>query len=208
MKLSEYAKKHNIKYRAAWNRFKAGKIPNAKMIDGHVVIEEESPFTTTNVVIYARVSSGENKTNLDSQADRLCQYATAKGYTIVKVIKEVGSGVNDSRKQLQSVLSSDDDWAILLVEHKDRLTRFGFNYIDTLMKKMGRIVEVVNLTDDKASDLMQDLISVIYSFSAKMYGLRRSKRKTEQIIELLKSEDSDGKEESKCQSLFDSEWNT
>jgi len=208
MKLSEYAKKHNIKYRAAWNRFKAGKIPNAKMIDGHVVIEEESPFTTTNVVIYARVSSGENKTNLESQADRLCQYATAKGYTIVKVIKEVGSGVNDSRKQLQSVLSSDDDWAILLVEHKDRLTRFGFNYIDTLMKKMGRIVEVVNLTDDKASDLMQDLISVIYSFSAKMYGLRRSKRKTEQIIELLKSEDSDGKEESKCQSLFDSEWNT
>jgi len=208
MKLSEYAKKHNIKYRAAWNRFKAGKIPNAKMIDGHVVIEEESPFTTTNVVIYARVSSGENKTNLDSQADRLCQYATAKGYTIVKVIKEVGSGVNDSRKQLQSVLSSDDDWAILLVEHKDRLTRFGFNYIDTLMKKMGRIVEVVNLTEDKASDLMQDLISVIYSFSAKMYGLRRSKRKTEQIIELLKSEDSDGKEESKCQSLFDSEWNT
>jgi len=178
------------------------------MIDGHVVIEEESPFTTTNVVIYARVSSGENKTNLDSQADRLCQYATAKGYTIVKVIKEVGSGVNDSRKQLQSVLSSDDDWAILLVEHKDRLTRFGFNYIDTLMKKMGRIVEVVNLTEDKASDLMQDLISVIYSFSAKMYGLRRSKRKTEQIIELLKSEDSDGKEESKCQNLFDSEWNT
>ena len=125
MKLSEYAKKHNIQYRAAWNRFKAGKIPNAKMIDGHVVIEEESPFNTKNVIIYARVSSSENKTNLEAQAERLCQYATAKGYTIVKVVKEVGSGVNDNRKQLQALLSSDEDWAIVIVEHKDRLTRVG-----------------------------------------------------------------------------------
>ena len=142
MKLSEYAKKHNIQYRAAWNRFKAGKIPNAKMVDGHVVIEEQSPFNTKNVIIYARVSSSENKTNLESQAERLCQYATAKGYTIVKVVKEVGSGVNDNRKQLQALLSSDDDWAILIVEHKDRLTRFGFNYISTLMTKMELIDEL------------------------------------------------------------------
>lgn len=207
MKLSEYAKKHNIQYRAAWNRFKAGKIPNAKMIDGRVVIEEESPFNTKNVIIYARVSSSENKTNLEAQAERLCQYATAKGYTIVKVVKEVGSGVNDNRKQLQALLSSDEDWAIVIVEHKDRLTRFGFNYISTLMTKMGRFVEVVNQAEDKSTDLMQDLISVIYSFSAKMYGMRRSKRKTEQIIELLNREESDGEKEVECQSLFDAEWN-
>ena len=62
-------------------------------------------------------------------------------------------------------------------------------------------------SEDKTTDLMQDLISVIYSFSAKMYGLRRSKRKTEQIIELLNREESDGEKEVECQSLFDAEWN-
>jgi len=63
-----YAKKHNIQYRSAWNRFKAGKIPNAKMFDGHVVIEEVSPFSTNSVVIYARVSSSENKSNLEANS--------------------------------------------------------------------------------------------------------------------------------------------
>lgn len=204
MKLSEYAKKHNIQYRSAWNRFKAGKIPNAKMFDGHVVIEEESPFSTNNVVIYARVSSSENKSNLEAQAERLKQYAIAKGYTIIQVIKEVGSGVNDNRKQLQKLFSSDEDWAILVVEHKDRLTRFGFNYIDALMTKMGKKIEVVNLAEDEKADLVQDLISIIYSFSAKMYGLRRSKRKTEQIIKLLESTDDGQEEDSEQHScLFD-----
>ena len=204
MKLSEYAKKHNIQYRSAWNRFKAGKIPNAKMFDGHVVIEEVSPFSTNNVVIYARVSSSENKSNLEAQAERLKQYAIAKGYTIIQVIKEVGSGVNDNRKQLQKLFSSDEDWAILIVEHKDRLTRFGFNYIDALMTKMGKKIEVVNLAEDEKADLVQDLISIIYSFSAKMYGLRRSKRKTEQIIKLLESTDDEQEEDSEQHScLFD-----
>ncbi len=204
MKLSEYAKKHNIQYRSAWNRFKAGKIPNARMFDGHVVIEEVSPFSTNNVVIYARVSSSENKSNLEAQAERLKQYAIAKGYTIIQVIKEVGSGVNDNRKQLQKLFSSDEDWAILIVEHKDRLTRFGFNYIDALMTKMGKKIEVVNLAEDEKADLVQDLISIIYSFSAKMYGLRRSKRKTEQIIKLLESTDDGQEEDSEQHScLFD-----
>ena len=204
MKLSEYAKKHNIQYRSAWNRFKAGKIPNAKMFDGHVVIEEVSPFSTNSVVIYARVSSSENKSYLEAQAERLKQYAIAKGYTIIQVIKEVGSGVNDNRKQLQKLFSSDDDWAILIVEHKDRLTRFGFNYIDALMTKMGKKIEVVNLAEDEKADLVQDLISIIYSFSAKMYGLRRSKRKTEQIIKLLESTDDGQEEDSEQHScLFD-----
>lgn len=204
MKLSEYAKKHNIQYRSAWNRFKAGKIPNAKMFDGHVVIEEVSPFSTNSVVIYARVSSSENKSNLEAQAERLKQYAIAKGYTIIQVIKEVGSGVNDNRKQLQKLFSSDEDWAILIVEHKDRLTRFGFNYIDALMTKMGKKIEVVNLAEDEKADLVQDLISIIYSFSAKMYGLRRSKRKTEQIIKLLESTDDGQEEDSEQHScLFD-----
>ena len=123
---------------------------------------------------------------------RLKEYSMARGYQIVEVVKEVGSGVNDNRKKLKKLLES-DSWGTLIVEHKDRLTRFGFNYIEILLNKEGRKIEVVNLAEDEKSDLMQDLVSIIYSFSAKMYGFRRSKRKTEEIIKLLEEDSKDAK---------------
>lgn len=87
--------------------------------------------------IYARVSSAENKKNLDAQAERLTNYAMAKGYRIYKVVKEVGSGLNDNRKQLAKILV-DDNYNILIVEHKDRLARFGTNYLSLLLEKTGK----------------------------------------------------------------------
>ena len=72
-----------------------------------------------------------DKTNVDSQAERLISYANARGYKVGKVIKEVGSGVNDSHPKL-IVLLKDLSLNLIIVEHKDRLTRFGFNYIRNL----------------------------------------------------------------------------
>jgi predicted site-specific integrase-resolvase len=192
IKLSTYAKSHSVTYRTAWNRFNAGKIPNAfKSNDGTILIKVvNEKVDLSKVAIYARVSSSQNKNNLENQADRLKQYCIAKGYQITEIEKEVGSGVNDSRKKLKKLLES-DSWGIIVVEHKDRLTRFGFNYIEILLNKEGRKIEVVNMAEDEKSDLMTDLISIIYSFSAKMYGLRRSKRKTEKIIECIESEKDD-----------------
>ena len=190
IKLSEYAKLHSVTYRTAWNWYKAGKIRDAfKDEYGNILvkIKEETPIEN-RVAIYARVSSNENKKNLEAQADRLKQYAIAKGYQIAYVVKEVGSGVNDNRKKLLSLLQK-DDYGILLVEHKDRLTRFGFNYIKSLLEKEKKRIEVVNEAEDNKSDLMQDLISILYSFSARLYGLKRSKRKTEKIIRCLKEDD-------------------
>jgi predicted site-specific integrase-resolvase len=192
IKLCDYAKNHSVTYRTAWNRFNAGKIPNSfKNADGQILIEvvNEKNIDWTKVAIYARVSSNKNRADLDKQAKRLTQYATAKGYQIVEVIKEVGSGVNDNRKKLKKLLES-EKWGTLIVEHKDRLTRFGFNYIEVLLNKESRKIEVVNLAEDEKSDLMQDLVSVIYSFSAKLYGLRKSKRKTEEIIKFLERDDT------------------
>jgi len=190
IKLSEYAKLHSVTYRTAWNWYKAGKIKNAfKDEYGNVLveIEEETPLES-KVAIYARVSSNENKSNLEVQTERLKQYAIAKGYQIVHIVKEVGSGVNDNRKKLLKLLQK-DDYGILLVEHKDRLTRFGFNYIKTLLEKDKKRIEVVNEAEDDKSDLMQDLVSILYSFSARLYGLRKSKRKTEKIIKCLEEND-------------------
>jgi putative resolvase len=79
------------------------------------------------------------------------------------------------------------DFDILVVEHKDRLTRFGFNYIDTLFNYLNKKIEVVNNVDNDKEDLIQDFISVITSFCARIYGLRRSRRRTEKLIDALKN---------------------
>jgi predicted site-specific integrase-resolvase len=194
MKLSDWAKKMGISYRRAWQMFKDGKLPNAKQLPtGTIVILEEEKtdlFSTQNIVaIYARVSSHENRDNLERQAERLKEYAIAKGYQIKHIVKEIGSGVNDARPKLIGLLNK-QDYSILLVEHKDRLTRFGFNYVRLLCEKQGKLIEVVNGAEDEKEDLIHDFVAVIYSFSARLYGLRRAKRKTERIIkEITQNED-------------------
>lgn len=188
--LSQYAKEHGVKYRAAWNRFKAGKIPTAyKDEHGTILVKKIINADNTNkAIIYTRVSSNENKSNLDSQADRISSFAIARGYQIIDIVKEVGSGLNDSRKKLTSILKR-DDYGILIVENKDILTRFGFNYLETLLNTKGVKIEVVNLAQDCKSDLIQDFISIIYSFSTRLYGLRRAKSKSNEIKKCLELTD-------------------
>ena len=138
MKLSVWARKEGIGYRAAWRMWKAGQLKAHQLPTGTIIVEEERPsILPDSVAIYVRVSSSEKRGNLDSQAERLTQYAIARGYRIYRVVKEVGSGVNDSRKQLLKLLT-DDGYSKTVVEHRDRLTRFGFNYIDTLLRQHGK----------------------------------------------------------------------
>ena len=195
MKLSTYAKQLGISYRTAWEWFKAGKIKDAfKTESGTIIVPEERTKKGDYVVIYARVSSSENKSNLNTQAERLTQYAIARGYQIKEVVKEVGSGINDNRPKLQKILREGKATKII-VEHKDRLTRFGYNYLSTLLLPLDCEIEVVNQTTEDKEDLMQDLVSIITSFCARYYGLRRSKRKTEKIIKELKEGNNNKNEE-------------
>ena len=185
MKLSAYAKKTGMCYKTAWNWYKAGKLAGYQAETGTIIVTEtERPSSSFRVAIYARVSSAENKTNLDAQAERLVGYCAAKGYQVAQIVKEIGSGVNDTRPKLMKLLQ-DTSIGVIVVEHKDRATRFGANYIATLLETQGRRLEIVNLADNGTEDLMQDLVAIIYSFSARMYGQRRAKRATEQIINTL-----------------------
>ena len=181
MKLSTYANKLGISYKTAWRMWKDGNIEHAYQLPtGTVIVEEPTQRKELHnvVCIYSRVSSSENKSNLEMQSKRLEEYAILRGYKIYKSVKEIGSGLNDNRKLLSKILV-DNKYNILLVEHKDRLTRFGFNYIDILFKSMGKTIEVVNISRDDNNDLMDDFVSVITSFCARIYGQRRCKRKTE-----------------------------
>jgi len=148
------------------------------------------------VVVYARVSANENRPNLNSQAERLCLYCAAKGWKVHKIVKEVGSGVNDGRKKLLALLA-DPTITVIVVEHKDRLTRFGFKYIETLLAIQGRRIEVVNVTENPIEDIIADFVSILYSFCAKLYGQRRAKRKTEKLVQELTDEAQAGKNTAK-----------
>jgi putative resolvase len=139
-------------------------------------------------VIYCRVSSTVNKSNLETQKERMINYANAKGYKVQEVITEFGSGINDKRPKLEKLLK-EQNFTKLIIEHKDRLTRLGFNYIETLLKKNDIEIEVVNNVDTDEEDIIQDFVSIITSFTARIYGKRRSKRKTELLIKELKEVD-------------------
>ncbi len=154
-----------------------------------IVVEENQPQPKQErVVIYARVSSAEHRENLDRQAERLTQYCITRGSQVAQVVKEIASGVNDSRPKLLALLK-DSSITLLVVEHKDRLTRFGFRYVETLLEIQGRKIEVVNLVENDKEDLLHDLASIVYSFCARLYGQRRAKRKTERLVEQLQAKD-------------------
>jgi len=86
---------------------------------------------------------------------------------------------------------SDRNFDILIVEHKDRLSRFGVNYIQILLAETGRALEIINGADNDKDDLMSDFAAIVTSFCARLYGQRRAKRKTEKIIaDLEKNGDS------------------
>ena len=188
MKLSAWAKRQGVCYRSSWNYFHAGQIPGAyRLPSGAIIVPDDKVIKKDFVVTYARVSSSENKDNLERQSQRLIDFCNAQGLQTHFNIKEIGSGLNDKRRKLESLLKNGKPTA-LVVEHKDRLCRFGFNYIEILCRHIGCELIVINNSETEREDLVQDFVSVITSFCARIYGQRRSKRKTERLIRELENE--------------------
>lgn len=191
-KLSEYSKLHGVTYRTAYSHFKRGLISGAYQLpSGTIVIPDyakEEVDKPEYVICYARVSSSENKNNLESQSHRIVSFCNAKGWKVAESIKEIGSGINDNRSKLNKVLK-DGIATKIVVEHKDRLTRFGFKYIEELCNKTHCEIVIINNIESQKEDLIQDFVSIITSFCAKIYGQRRSKRKTEKLIKELAEND-------------------
>src|SRR6266849_4822932 len=176
MKLSSYAKQIGISYNTAWRMWKRGQLRGYQLPTG-------------TVAVYARVSSSENRNNLDTQAERLISWCNAQGWSVFKVVKECGSGVNDQRPNFLALLA-DPKISQIVVEHKDRASRFGVAYIQTLLGLAGRELVVVNTANTSEDDLMGDFVAIITSFCARLYGRRRAKRKTEQVLAALEQNGS------------------
>jgi len=109
---------------------------------------------------------------------------------VSKVVKAMGSGVNDHRAKFLTLLE-DQRLTSIVVEHTDRATRFGFRYLDSLLRGQGRSLEVVNRAENHREALLADLMSIDYSSAARLYGQRRAKRKTEAIVKQVQEADDE-----------------
>lgn len=192
MKLSKYAEKIGVKRATATKWFHKGLIKGAYQLPTGTIIVPDEIFNEKEdeigeTVIYARVSSPEKrKTDLEYQAKRMSDFCISNGWKIDRIIKEVGSGLNDSRPKLMELFEGKRNIQRIVVEHKDRLTRFGFNYLSALAKAKGIEIIVADKTESQKEDLMLDFVSVITSFCARMYGQRRGKKKKDKMLEVIK----------------------
>jgi len=193
MKLSQYAKKAGISYKTAWRWYKAGTLDAYQTPTGMVVVRDPQMerIGTGRIALYARVSSADQKSDLERQVQRLRDYAAARGYQVAKEVTEIASGLNDSRPKFLKLLA-DPTIGTIIVEHKDRSTRFGWTYITTLMEAQGRRMEAV-FPDETQDDLVNDFVGLITSMAARIYGRRGSRRKAERIKQcveqVMKAED-------------------
>ena len=195
MKLSQYAKQTGVSYKTAWRWYKAGSLDAYKTQTGTVIVRDkadEKPLTG-RIALYARVSSLAQKEDLERQIQRLKDYASAKGYQVSKEVTEIASGLNDRRPKLEKLLA-DTSIGTLVVENRDRLTRFGSHYIETLLQAQGRHLEMI-FQSDTGDELVDDFVSVITSMAARIYGRRQSKRRAEKIKQcvehVMQEEDED-----------------
>jgi putative resolvase len=186
MKLSVWAKQKGITYKTAWKWVKNDTMPCPYEIlpTGTIIVHPDKEINSKNkkVFIYGRVSSVKQKDDLERQIQRCKDFALANGLSIDKTFKEVASGMNDKRPELTKMLGMEPN--IIIVENKDRLTRFGFNYIELLLKKQNCEILLINKEEQDENDLMADMISIVTSFCCRLYGRRRGINKAKMIKEI------------------------
>jgi putative resolvase len=173
-----WAKQVGVTYKTAYQWWQAGQLDAYQLPTGTIIVREAKPGAS-GVALYARVSSADQKHDAARQMERLREYAAARGYQVATEVTAIASGLNDERPKLKKVLTN-PKIGVLVVEHRDRLTRFGYGYIATLLEQQGRRVEAI-YPSDTGDDLVDDFVAVITSMAARIYGRRNSKRRAEQI---------------------------
>ena len=144
-----------------------------------------APVPVSHFGLYARVSSDDQKAGLDRQVARLAAWAADAGGQVIRVEAEVGSGMNGSRRKARRPLA-DPTVTAVVVEHRDRLARFGSEYIEAALAACGRKLVVVDQTEMK-DDLVQDMIAVLTSFCARLYGRRAARKRAAKALAAAES---------------------
>ena len=190
IKLSAWARQTGISFKTAQRWFYTGKmpVPTERTPTGRIMIVLEEPVTKDErTVLYARVSSSDQKDDCERQADRLRTLAAGRGWTNVEVVIEIGSGLNGHRKHLIRLLA-DPAVRRIVVEHRDRLARFGVEYIEAALRAQGRQVVFAEAGEQKL-DIVQDFVDVVTSMCARIYGQRAAKNRAKRALAAAATED-------------------
>jgi putative resolvase len=185
MKLSEWAERQGIHYMTAWRWWKAGRlpVPAYQTPSGSIMIElPDSP--PGRAVIYARVSSHDQRPDLNQQIARVARWAAQEGLQVAEVVAEVGTGLNSKRAKLRRLLA-DPQATTIVVEHQDRLARFGVEYLAAALAAQGRRIVVV-AEGETTDDLLRDMVEVLTSFCARLYGRRGARNRAMRAVSATK----------------------
>ncbi len=189
MLVREWARREGLHPQTVWKWCREGTMPvpveqtptGAWLI--HDPKYETAPTITGRTVCYARVSSNDQKTDLQRQGDRLKAFAFSMGVDAPEVVTEVGSGMNDKRRKLNKLLA-DPTVTTIIVEHRDRLARMDVGLVESALEASGRRLIVIDDTE-LYDDLVQDMTEVLTSFCARLYDRKSAKRRAQQAVEAL-----------------------
>lgn len=187
MRAKEWAALEGLHEQTVWKWCREGRMPvPVERVGGLWLVHDpkyEAPPVPTagrRTVCYARVSSSDQKANLQRQVDRLKAFAINMGASDIEVVLEVGSGMKDKRRKLNRVLA-DPTVGTIIVEHRDRLARVNAGLVESALEASGRRLIVVD-DSELDDDLEHDVTDVLTSFCARLYGRRAAKNKAEAAL--------------------------
>ena len=181
MKLAAWARANGVHPQTAYRWFRQGTmpVPARRLPSGTILVQvpgsDHDGGLDQRAVLYARVSTHDQRGELDRQVTRLSGWATAQGVTVAEVVTEVGSGLNGRRPKLRRVLA-DPRAAMIVVEHRDRLARFGVEHLEAALSAQGRGLVMVD-PGETSDDLARDMIEVLTGFCARLYGRRGARNR-------------------------------
>jgi len=144
-----------------------------------------------NAFIYCRVSTKKQQEsgNLLRQRERLIQYCKDKQYTVVGIYEEVASGLNDHRRELMKMFRNLSETDFIVVEYEDRLARFGSSYLKEFAKAFKVVIEAVEqgVKLQPNEEMVNDLVSIVTCFSARLYGARGGRKLKRTIVQTLET---------------------
>lgn len=183
MKLTEWARREGVHPKTAYRWFHEGTlpVPAEQLPTGTILVRDDRYREASGrTVVYARVSSHDQRDSLNGQVGRVTAWCSAQGVSVDEVVTEVGSGLNGKRRRLARLLA-DPAVGTIVVEHRDRLARFGVEHLEAALAAQGRRVVVADdgETDD---DLARDMIDVLTSMCARLYGRRGARNRAEKAL--------------------------
>ncbi len=182
MSLAEWAESQGIARVTAYRWFREGKLPvPARKVGGLILVDPPAADRpSAETVVYARVSSADQKSDLDRQVARVTVWATGQGLPVDRVVTEVGSALNGRRKKFLALLR-DPAVGTIVVEHRDRFARFAVDYIEAALSAQGRRLVVVD-NAEVDDDLVRDMTEILTSFCARLYGKRAAANRAARMM--------------------------